>query len=112
MKHQIIDAVLTETRDPDPRVRRRATRELCPCEIKVHRDDVWERILELTRDPDLGVRRSALHTLIDGSPRSRADNIVAAFEDLRNDPNPRLRRHVRKLLARYRSTGKINLDLT
>ena len=29
---------------------------------------------------------------------------------MRDDPDAKLRRHVRKLLARYRRTGRINID--
>lgn len=108
MQPAAIESLVAETYDPDPSVRKQATRELCPCEIKVNRPDVWKRILELTRDPDLGVRRTALHTLVDGSPRELQSEVAAAFEVMRDDPDPKLRRQVRKRLARYRRTGKIN----
>ena len=110
MVTRTVENLLRDTRDPDPRVRKHAARELCPCQIKVNLPEVWDRILELCADPDRGVRSMALHTLIDGSPRERADEIVAAFERMRDDPDPRLRRQVRKLLARQRRTGRINLD--
>lgn len=108
MKPQVIDELLRETYDRDPAVRKHATRELCPCSLHVDRAEVWERIFELTEDDDVGVRRIALHTLIDGSPRDREADVVAALEGMRNDTDLKLRRQVRKLLARYRSSGKIN----
>lgn len=98
------------TRDPDPRVRRAAVRELCPCAIKRNRDDVWARLLELTRDEDASVRSLVLHDLTDGSPRERAPAIRAALEVMRNDPDPRLRRRVRGVLAHERRTGRLNIE--
>ena len=111
MKARTIDDALRESYAPDPALRKRAVRALCPCELKVNDSDVWDRILELTRDRDVGVRRNALHTLIDGSPRAREQEVVDALEGLRDDPDAKLRRHARKLLARYRRTGRVNLDL-
>lgn len=109
MDRETLASLLRDTHDSDPVVRRHAARELCPCEIKVNERRVWDRILELCRDRDVSVRRSALHTMIDGSPRERAEQILDAFERMRDDPDPKLRRHVRKLQARYRRTGRINL---
>lgn len=105
-----IDDVLKDTYSTDPRTRKNAARELCPCEVKFYSRVVWDRLLELTQDQDSEVRRNVLHSLIDGSPREREPDVVAALEGLRNDPNVKLRRHARKLLARYRRTGRINSD--
>ncbi len=105
-----IDALLVRTRDSNPNVRRTAVRELCPCEVRADKPEVWDRILELATDPDVGVRRLAFHSMIDGSPHSRETEIVEAIELLRDDPSPKLRRQARKLLATYRRTGRINLD--
>ena len=91
-------------------MRSRATRDLCPCEIKRDVVTVWNRIFELTRDPDLNVRRMAFHTMIDGSPGKYETRIISALEDMHNDPDMKLRRSVRKRLARYRATGKINFN--
>ena len=102
--------MLRETYDADPALRKRAVRELCPCELKVNHSETWDRILELTCDRDVGVRRNALHTLIDGSPREREPEVVGALEGMRDDPDAKLRRHARKLLARYRRTGRINFN--
>ncbi len=108
MQPRTIDEVLRETYDPDPALRKQAVRDLCPCELKLNDAATWDRILELTCDPDLGVRRNALHTLIDGSPREREADVVAALEGMRDDAHLKLRRQVRKILARYRRTGRIN----
>jgi HEAT repeat protein len=110
MQPKPIDEVLRETYDADPALRKRAVRQLCPCLLKLNDRQAWDRILELTRDGDLGVRRNALHTLIDGSPRDRESEVVGALEGMRDDPDAKLRRQVRKLLARYRRTGRINLN--
>ena len=65
-------------------------------------------MIAMSSDPDRGVRSAALHTMIDGSPRSRRGAVLRALEGLRDDPDPRLCRHARKILARYRATGKLN----
>lgn len=101
-------ALLDASRDPDPEVRRQAVRELCPCEVKRNDPEVWSRVFELTQDPNQRVRRNALHGMIDGSPREFEGRVVAALEAMRDDPEPKIRRNVRKILARYRRTGKIN----
>jgi HEAT repeat protein len=107
---QTIEIALEETYDQDPRVRTRATRDLCPCEIKRDVPLVWSRLFELTKDPDINVRRIALHTLIDGSPVKYEYEVISALEGMRNDTDSKLRRWVRKQLARYRTTGTINLN--
>lgn len=99
---------LAASRDPDPEVRRLAVRELCPCQVKRNDAEVWDRVFEMTRDPDASVRRNALHGLIDGSPASLEARVVATLERMRDDPEPKLRRNVRRILARYRRTGRIN----
>jgi hypothetical protein len=65
----------------------------------------------MTGDPDRQVRRIALHTLIDGSPRSREMDVLRALEGMRDDPDLKLRRNVRKILARHRATGSINIEM-
>ena len=112
MEKRTIDDLLNETHDPDPRVRKQAARDLCPCEIKTDDPKVWNRVFELTADPDPAVRKSVFHTLIDGSPKARETDVLSALERLHNDPDRKLRRIVRKVLARYRATGKINHDHT
>ncbi len=105
-----VEAILSSTHDEDPARRRRAVTELCPCHVRADNDLVWDRIFELAADPDLGVRRLVFHAMVDGSPNSRLPEIVEAVEQLRNDESPKLRRQARKLLAKYRRTGRINLD--
>ena len=109
MNSERVDAILTKTRDANPNIRRGAVRELCPCEVRANRVDVWDRILELVSDSDPGVRRLAFHAMIDGSPHDRLDEIIGAVEALRNDSHPKLRRQARKLLDHYRRTGQVNI---
>lgn len=104
-----LDNWLERTRDPDPKVRKWAAHYLCPCEVKANYDDVWDRLLAMVTDPDARVRGQVLHALADGSPRSREPEVVRAVEGMWNDPDESLRRRVRKLLAQYRRTGKINV---
>ncbi len=108
METRTLKDILKETRDTDPRVRSRAARNLCPCELRMDDPKAWERVFELARDPDAHVRRTVFHTLVDGSPRRREAEVVSALEGMWNDPDLKLRRQVRRLLARYRATGKIN----
>ena len=110
MKPRGIDELLRQSYDPDPTLRKWAVRELCPCELKLNDSDTWDRILEMTSDFNVGVRRNALHALIDGSPREREPEVIGALEGMRDDPDAKLRRHIRKLLARYRRTGRINIE--
>ncbi len=106
-----VDAAIDATRSCDAEERRWAVRELCACRIKANHREAWDRVLELTADSNLAVRRNALHVLVDGSPRERHAEVVEALERMRVDPDPKLRRHVRKILARYRRTGQVNLNL-
>lgn len=48
---QSIEITLEETYDQDPRVRKRATRDLCPCEVKHDVPLVWSQLFELTKTP-------------------------------------------------------------
>lgn len=105
---QSLEQILQDSRSPDVRLRKRAARELCPCELKADHPEAWSRVFELTRDDDAQVRRIAYHTLTDGSPRQREPDVLAALEGMHDDPDLRLRRSVRKRLAGYRRTGRIN----
>ena len=100
--------LLERSYDPDPAVRRDAVRALCPCKLKSEDLRAWERVFELTGDPDLGVRRNAFHGIIDGLPRHLTPRAADVLEGMREDTDPRLRRNVRKVLARYRRTGRID----
>ena len=104
-----IDHLLSLTEDPDAEVRNEAVRALCPCHVQSNIPQVWDRLLVMVEDPDARVRGTILHTLADGSPRSREAEVVQAIEKMYNDPDLKLRRHVRKLLAQYRSKGNINV---
>jgi len=108
MTRKDIEQLLALTQDPDPRTRRRAVRELCPCEIKSDVSSVWNRLLEMRADPDATVRSLVLHTLCDGSPTSREPEVVTAVESMQQDPDVRLRRRARGVIAAYRRTGRIN----
>jgi HEAT repeat protein len=104
-----IDRALTLTRDPEPRVRQAALAYMCPCHLQADRPEVWQRVFELAADPDRDVRRQVLHTLGDGSPRRLEGRVIATLESMRQDADSRLRRRVRRLLAQYRRTGRINV---
>lgn len=101
--------ILDQTRDGDARVRARAVRELCPCQVKVNEAEAWDRILEMCTDPDAKVRSLVFHVLCDGSPREREPEIVMALDEMAHDADPRLRRRVRRLAAHYRHTGRLNV---
>jgi hypothetical protein len=104
-----IDALLAQSHDPSPDLRRRAVHALCPCSVQTNDDRVWDRLLEMAQDEDAKVRGDVFHTLCDGSPRSRLADVVAVLERMQHDPDPKLRRRVRKLLAHYRATGQVNV---
>jgi len=70
--------LLETTRNPDRKVRKAATRDLCPWQIKVNDSEVWERIIAMTDDPESEVRRIALHAILDGSAPSRRAEVVRA----------------------------------
>ena len=70
---------------------------------------MWDRVLALASDPSPRVRGHAFHLLADGSPRDREAEVVAAIERLTADPDAKLRRRARKLMARYRRGGSINV---
>ncbi len=108
VRDEDLDGLLEQTRDPDPEVRRRAVRDLCPCEVKFNSPRAWTRLTEMVDDPDVNVRRNVFHVLIDGSPRDRQDDVVAALERMRDDPHQKLRRKVRGVLARQRREGRVN----
>lgn len=104
-----IDNLLQLTYDPDPQVRCEAARDLCPCHVQANHQRVWDRLMAMAEDPDVKVRKTVLHTLGDGSPRERETDVVATLEKMYHDPDDKLRRQVRKLLAQYRRSGKINV---
>ena len=101
--------LLAQTYSPDAPTRAAAVRDLCPCHLKRNVPQVWERMLALADDPDRDVRNQVYHVLADGSPREYHERIVAAYEKMTQDADEKLRRKARKLMAQYRSTGKINI---
>lgn len=105
-----VEEWLERTRSADPEMRRRSVQALCPCHVRGEEEGMWERILEMSDDADVSVRRAVFHALTDGSPRSRAGDVVVAIEGMRQDENPRLRRSVRRFLAQYRRTGRVNVN--
>jgi hypothetical protein len=106
--HAILTRFLDETRDPDPRRRRLALKDLCPCHIKADVPEFWDRICTMTQDSDAGVRYQALHNLCDGSPRWREEAVIAAVSNLVGDPDREVRRTSHRILAMYRKTGRWN----
>ena len=40
-------ALLQQTHDPDPRIRRHAVARLCPCHVKRTHERVWERVIAM-----------------------------------------------------------------
>jgi HEAT repeat protein len=104
-----IHELLELTNDDDPKVRRLATKNLCPCHVRADVPQVWDRLFDMLDDPDPGVRRDAVHALGDGSPRERAAEIASALEPLYNDPDRTVRKHVRRVVTAYRRTGRVNV---
>jgi hypothetical protein len=96
------------TYSPDVRKRRRALHALCPCELKSHSSEVWQRVVQMADDPDASVRRGTIHVLCDGSPAIYQADIVRALEARYNDPERSVRRMARHVLAKYRRTGRLN----
>jgi hypothetical protein len=97
------------TRDGDPKVRKIALVNLCPCHVRHNFPEAWDRILEMTDDPEPIVRSAVVHMLADGSPRERQPEVLAAFESMRHDPDRKIRRTVHRVLEAYRRTGRVNI---
>jgi HEAT repeat protein len=95
--------------DPDPKVRRVAAKNLCPCHLRVNDARAWDRLIALSRDPDPGVRSDAVHALGDGSPRALKARVVEALCELQNDPDGKVRKQVRRVLSAYRRSGRVNV---
>ncbi len=93
----------------DPRVRRVAVKNLCPCHVRRQRDDVWQRLIEMAADPEPGVRIDVLHALTDGSPDSLADRVLAIVAEHCGDRDPKVSRYARYLRARQLRLGKVNV---
>jgi HEAT repeat protein len=104
-----VDELVGLTYDQDPKVRKVALTNLCPCHVRAEFPDAWDRILEMVGDPDPLVRSAVVHMLADGSPRHRQAEVVTVLESLRNDPDRKVRRQVNYVLGKYRRTGRVNV---
>ena len=97
------------TYDEDPKKRKMALKQLCPCNVKEDFDRIWIRIIELTHDESGMVRDQALHNLGDGSPRHLEHAVMEAAERLYNDPDPNVKKKARRMCISYRTNGKWNI---
>jgi HEAT repeat protein len=104
-----IPRLLELTKDRDSRLRRKAIQALCPCEVKSHDPEIWQRFLEMADDPDPWVRRWIVHVLCDGSPSIYETRILAALEKFQRDADERVRKQARKALAAHRHSGTLNV---
>ena len=109
MCDETVAEYIQRTFDPDPKKRRRALKELCPCHVREDIPQVWERIFEMCEDEDGWVRDQAIHSLGDGSPGRLEEQILTVIEDKYNDPHPEVKKKARKMLNTYRRTGKWNV---
>jgi hypothetical protein len=103
-----IDALLEATQNANPKTRKAALLQLCPCHVRSNHEAVLDRLLEMQSDSDVGVRSVVLHNLCDGSPREREAEVVEAVVRIAQDKDPKLRRRARNALAVYHRTGVIN----
>jgi HEAT repeat protein len=104
-----VPRLLELSMDRDSKLRLKAIQALCPCEVKIHDSQIWDRFLEMADDPDPYVRRWILHVLCDGSPRIYETRILGVLEKFQHDENERLRKASRKILATHRRTGTLNI---
>ena len=104
-----IPRLLELSRDDDSKLRLKAIQALCPCEVKLHDSQIWDRFLEMADDSDSHVRRWILHVLCDGSPRIYQERILGVIEKFQHDVDERLRKRSRKVLANHRRSGTLNI---
>jgi hypothetical protein len=104
-----VDELIGLTFDGDPKVRKVAVTNLCPCHVRADFSEAWDRILAMTTDESPLVRRAVVHMLADGSPRHREAEVVSALETMRNDDDKVVRKQVRKVLGAYHRTGRVNV---
>ena len=103
------EEVLTLTQHPDPKERRRALHDMCPCQTFAEVDMLWDRIIEMTEDEDPIVRDQALHNLGDGSPKCLEFRILEVLEKRYNDKDKNVRKKARKMYTSYQHNGKWNV---
>jgi len=104
-----VETFIELTKNEDPRIRKRALKEMCPCKVKKAIDQIWERVFEMYDDPDTQVRYQVMHTLCDGSPFDKEFEVIEILEKMWNDKDEKLKRNVRRALNSYRRTGKWNV---
>jgi hypothetical protein len=69
------------THDADPKVRKIALTNLCPCHVRADFPTAWDRVLEMTDDPEPLVRRAVVHMLADGCRRRVKTGLKSAGEN-------------------------------
>lgn len=104
-----VNEVIALSRHPDPMVRQRALREMCPCRVKDDLTEFWDRVVEMRDDPAENVRQQVMHTICDGSPNHMEATVAELLEDFNRDRSPQIRRMAHKAMSSYYRTGKWNV---
>src|SRR5260370_17228440 len=104
-----IPRLLELSRDGDSKLRLKAIQALCPCEVKIHDSQIWDRFLEMADDPNPYVRRWILHVLCDGSPKIYETRILGVLEKFQHDEHERLRKASLKDLPTPLPTAPLNI---
>lgn len=99
-----IDALLEQTRSPDPLVRLQAVVRLCPCHVKRTHEQVWNRLITMATDRHPKVR-GAVHAGAAGGPNVGRDARRSGPEGAAQvppDPRPLLKNGRAERLIRPR----------